>query len=104
VALLADGSVRAWGRNDFDQCGVPEDIGRVSHVAASALTTVIAIADEAACPADLDGNGTVTGADLGLLLGDWGTPGTANGSDLTGDGVVTGADLGILLGNWGACG
>lgn len=51
------------------------------------------------CPADLDGDGVVGGADLGLLLGSWGTP----NNDLDGDGVVGGADLGLLLGSWGAC-
>jgi hypothetical protein len=52
------------------------------------------------CLADLTGNGTVDGADLGVLLGDWG--GTASG-DLNGDGTTNGADLGILLGAWGPC-
>lgn len=55
---------------------------------------------QAPCPADLNGDGAVTGADLGLLLGDWGLDGP---SDLNGDGIVTGADLGLLLGDWGAC-
>lgn len=53
------------------------------------------------CPGDLDGNHIVDGADLGNLLGQWGTAGTA---DLNGDAIVNGADLGILLGAWGACG
>ena len=46
---------------------------------------------------DLDGNGFVNGADLGVLLGAWGTSGPG---DLNGDGIVNGADLGILLGAW----
>lgn len=50
-----------------------------------------------AWPADLDGNGTVDGADLGLLVGQWGAAGSA---DLDHDGVVGGGDLGILLGEW----
>ncbi|HMN95676.1 MAG TPA: M12 family metallo-peptidase [Phycisphaerales bacterium] len=50
--------------------------------------------------ADLDGNGIVDGADLGLLLGAWGTQG-AGGADLDGSGTVDGADLGLLLGAWG---
>jgi len=45
--------------------------------------------------ADLDGNGSVNGADLGLLLGAWGTADCA--ADLNGDGVVDGGDLGLLL-------
>lgn len=51
-------------------------------------------------PADLNGDGVVDGADLGILLGSWGPcPGCE--ADLNGDGVVDGADLGMLLGNWG---
>jgi hypothetical protein len=46
---------------------------------------------------DLDGNGLVNGADLGLMLGAWGTAGPG---DLNGDGIVNGADLGLLLGAW----
>ncbi|HMN96053.1 MAG TPA: multiheme c-type cytochrome [Phycisphaerales bacterium] len=49
-------------------------------------------------PADLNGDGVVDGADLGLLLGAWGTPGPG---DINGDGIVDGADLGLLLGAWG---
>ena len=47
---------------------------------------------------DLNNNGSVTGADLGILLGDWDTDDEF--SDLNGDGIVSGADLGILLGQW----
>ncbi|HMN96337.1 MAG TPA: hypothetical protein PKC43_08505 [Phycisphaerales bacterium] len=52
------------------------------------------------CPADLNGDGEVGGADLGALLGSWGQPGP---TDLTGDGTSDGADLGVLLSAWGAC-
>jgi len=52
------------------------------------------------CPADLNGDGVVNGADLGAMLNQWGTGGSA---DLNGDGIVNGADLGILLNAWGSC-
>ncbi|MDC0992073.1 hypothetical protein OAR33_00710, partial [bacterium] len=57
------------------------------------------------CVADFNGDGVVSGADLGLLLGAWGPcdPGASCFADLTGDGAVTGADLGLLLGAWGVC-
>ena len=56
----------------------------------------------ATCPADLDGNGIVSGGDIGLLLLKWGDcPGCPE--DLTGDGVVSGADFGLLLIDWGVC-
>lgn len=49
---------------------------------------------------DLDGNGMVDGADLAVLLGDWGAcEGCA--ADLDGNGSVDGADLAVLLGAWG---
>ncbi|MFO0893600.1 MAG: LamG-like jellyroll fold domain-containing protein [Phycisphaerales bacterium] len=48
---------------------------------------------------DLNGDGIVDGADLGLLLANWGTP----ACDLNGDGIVDGGDLGVMLGNWGSC-
>lgn len=53
------------------------------------------------CPADLNHDGAVNGADLGLLLSNWGGSGTG---DLNGDGTVNGADLGLLLSAWGPCG
>jgi hypothetical protein len=53
------------------------------------------------CPADLNGDDSVNGTDLGALLGAWGTAGPA---DLNSDGTVNGADLGQLVGAWGTCG
>ena len=52
--------------------------------------------------ADLNGDGQVNGADLGLMLSQWGTcsPGSSCIGDLTGDGVINGADLGLLLIEW----
>jgi hypothetical protein len=45
---------------------------------------------------DLDGDGSVNGLDLGILLSGWGS---AQG-DIDGDGTIDGSDLGILLGSW----
>ena len=53
-----------------------------------------------ACPADLNGSGSVGGDDLGLLLGNWGGTGVG---DLSGNGIVDGEDLGALLSAWGEC-
>lgn len=47
---------------------------------------------------DLNGDWLVGGADLGMVLGQWGGPGTA---DFNGDGIVNGADIAPLLGAWG---
>lgn len=49
-------------------------------------------------PADLNLDGQVDGADLTILLGNWGegyVPG-----DINGDGVVSGSDLAEILGSW----
>ncbi len=51
--------------------------------------------------ADLNGDGVVDGADLGLLLSAWG-PCDGCVADLNGDGLVNGADLGLLLNAWGS--
>jgi len=48
---------------------------------------------------DLNGDGIVDGADLGILLSNWGSCQGCD-ADLNGDGVVDGADLGLLLSNW----
>ena len=57
--------------------------------------------ERAQCTGDLDGSGVIDGADLGTLLGAWGSAGSP--ADLDGEGTVGGADLGVMLGNWGAC-
>ena len=47
---------------------------------------------------DLNGDWLVGGPDLGMVLAQWGGPGTA---DFNGDGIVGGPDLGMLLAAWG---
>lgn len=58
---------------------------------------------DACCPGDLYRNGVVNGADLGILLAEWGEITPTTTADLNRDGAVDGSDLGILLSNWGAC-
>jgi hypothetical protein len=48
-------------------------------------------------PGDLNGDGVVNGADLGLLLAQFGGPGSG---DFDGSGIVDGGDLGLLLSFW----
>lgn len=50
-------------------------------------------------PGDLNGDGIVDGADMGLLLSAWGTCRGCS-ADLNGDGMVDGADMGLLLAYW----
>lgn len=47
---------------------------------------------------DLNGDGLVNGADLGLMLAMFGTSDPVG--DLNGDGVVNGADIGLMLAAW----
>ena len=47
---------------------------------------------------DVNGDGQVNGADLGMMLSAWGSGNDA--CDLNNDGIVNGADLGLLLAQW----
>jgi hypothetical protein len=47
---------------------------------------------------DLNFDGVVNAADLGILLNGWGSSGL---SDINGDGTTNAADLAVMLSNWG---
>lgn len=51
--------------------------------------------------ADLNGNGSVDPADLGLMIAQWGPANPKSTADLDGSGEVDGADLGRLIERWG---
>ena len=53
--------------------------------------------------ADLFRDFNVNGADLGILLAQWGPVNSLTVSDLNNDGAVDGIDLGLLLSFWGPC-
>ena len=55
------------------------------------------------CVGDINDDGEVNAADLGLLIGGWGSCTGACEGDLNDDGVVDAADLGLLIGGWGLC-
>jgi formylglycine-generating enzyme required for sulfatase activity len=75
-------------------------IALVALALAAALPARLAAAQ--GCPsADLNGDRRVSGADISVLLGEWGTSGGTTGADLNGSGLVTGADLAIVLEQWG---
>ena len=59
---------------------------------------IVPASGEVLCPitGDLNGDGKVDGADLGLVIAGWGTP----SGDLNCDRTTDGADLGILIANW----
>ena len=64
-----------------------------------ALTVTLNLAPET--PGDLNNDGIVNGADLGILLALWGPITCGADGDLNNDCKVDGADLGVLLANWG---
>ncbi len=83
---------------------IASDLGDGSLVEAAVddFQVVVTSCGDAPCPADLSGDGTVNGADLGLLLAAWGACPDCPG-DLNGDGLVNGADIGLILAAWGDC-
>lgn len=83
---------------DTSAAAVPWNGMAYSGVITMAPYTALVYSQTPQSPADLNGDWTVDGTDLGILLGSWGASGTA---DLNQDGTVDGTDLGILLGSWG---
>jgi hypothetical protein len=53
--------------------------------------------------ADLFRDSNINGADLGILLAQWGEANAQTVSDINRDGAVDGVDLGLLLSFWGPC-
>lgn len=87
-------AVNLFSTNDITSGTTPLNV--VSYADDLSIQAVPPISS---CLGDLNQDGQRDGADLGSLLGAWGT----NGADLNADGTTDGADLGLLLGNWGAC-
>ena len=70
-----------------------------SNTTGGAGTLSVSCTPEANCPGDANGDGSVDGSDLAVVLGAWGTA----GGDLNEDGQTDGTDLAIVLGAWGPC-
>lgn len=92
---------------DTDDCDADGTTDACEIASGAADANDDGIPDACQCLADVDGNHAIDGADLGLLLSQWG-PTQPTGPwfrcDLNADGRVDGADLGVLLSGWGACG
>ncbi|MDE0888640.1 MAG: hypothetical protein OSA40_04185 [Phycisphaerales bacterium] len=85
---------------------VTDDRGQVAYdlwvsngKSAPLAMDVMSIALVTEVPGDLNGDGYVSGADVGLLLVQWG-PCKGCSADFNGDNIVDGADFGILLTYW----
>jgi hypothetical protein len=83
----------------------PDQVAALVKHALGAINATLAAIDLALlylspCPADLNGDTLVDAADLGIMLGGWGSSGLG---DIDANGAIDGADLSILLGAWGAC-
>lgn len=65
-------------------------------------TGTVTISCTASCTPgpDRNGDGCVNGADLGLVIGNWGVDGGFGPGDANCDGIVNGADIGIVIGGW----
>lgn len=96
---VGDSTANIPASGTFDAAGT--DGGWFMQRAQRYLQSPVSIGD--ACPADLDGSGTVDGGDVALMLLDWGPVTGATPADLDSDGAVTGSDLGLMLMSVGAC-
>ena len=89
---VADHSDIAGGLSqDLDDDGMPDEC-KCRHYPSSC------------CPGDMNGNSIVDAQDLGVLLAFWGPVTTFLRADMNHDGNVDGADLGLhLSSDWGSC-
>jgi hypothetical protein len=111
VASYVRGDDGVWGFNQ-NLPGIGFGSVRGQSVAISADLAVVGangafgIYAQSDCPgadclADLNCDGVVDGADLNIMLGDWGLMDSP--ANISGEGPVDGSDLTILLGEWGPC-
>ena len=95
VVIDCDGVIDVEAAGDaygFDNCDLELVADIVDTNLVSTLNTYFGEVS------DVNGDGVVNGADLGLLLGNFGGIGIG---DIDCDGDVDGADLGLLLSAWG---
>jgi len=113
VVAEGDGLSYQWRKDDEEIPGATEasytidsaalaDVGNydvvVTNPCGSETSEAATLGVAERPPGDLDLDGDVDHADLGILLASWGIDG---GGDLDGDDDTDHADLGIFLANWG---
>jgi len=100
LGLKADGSIVAWGNPGSGACNVPEPNRDFVAVAGGNYYS-LGLKGYPTRPGDLNGDGCVDQADLGILLADWGCTGGDCPGDCDNDGDTDHSDLGVLLTHWG---
>ncbi len=87
--------------DDCDANGIPDecDVGVFNAPDANGNGTP----DVCECLEDINGDGQVNLSDLGLVLANFGGPGSYSEGDINGDGQINLSDLGLILSKWGAC-
>jgi len=107
-AALLSGAVYALDITTIEDCdenGIDDSIDIIENPELDHnLNGILDVCEVASCAADINGDGEVDGADMGLLFVSWGAcPGDEPGcpGDLDLDGVVNGIDLGLFCSSWG---
>ncbi|MCB9846947.1 MAG: hypothetical protein H6814_00895 [Phycisphaeraceae bacterium] len=100
----ADRNAIRWGTlynfgfdADTEPQNVSMNLGQLSGGSTPSFTVSAPMDGAPPCLGDINGDGVIDTADLGILLGDFGAHGVLP-TDLNGDNTVDTADLGILLG------
>ncbi len=108
VALIDDGRIGGATTSTLIITGAtPADAGEYdvlvtnvfSGCASESQAATLSVAG--ICPGDVNGDGVVDLGDLGILLANFGMPGTPATGDLNNDGVVDLTDLGVVLAEFG---
>jgi hypothetical protein len=81
---------------------LPAPLHRLLTVALLLLTPALWAGANPPCPSDLDGNGVIDPADIGLVLLDFGACSGCS-TDLDQSGAVDTADISLLLLDFGDC-
>jgi hypothetical protein len=104
VVVNKVGTVQVWGWNGERQCDLPLNLGTCTYIAAGPYrAAALSSVEYPPCLSDLNGDCSINGSDLGMLLAHWGSEPANAVSDINSDGNVDGADLGYLLNGWGPC-
>lgn len=92
--LVIDSDIRYFSARDINESGAIATAGNYpdGRKAAEILTPMVDLSG------DLNSDGLVNGADLGLLLAAWDS--ASPPADLNNDGIINGGDLGLLLVAW----